>query len=431
MNKLFILLPAATLCAAPALAQEAHPASAPTTVEVINGNGDDVTNDIYEVFVENAPKDYRHSIAPRFAIVGKDNKFYLGIGGSVKGTVSYDWGNPIDNPNDFTTYNIPMSVLPGNGGLLQFSGQQSDLFVNMVALPGTANKVGAYIKIDFTGNNYAPNLSKAYLTYRGLTAGYAYSLFSDMAACPPTIDDEGPNALTCVTQGVLNYELSFAKGWKFGAGVEMPITSLTTNHFTRFVNQRVPDIPAYIQYSWARGNGRVRLSAILRNMQYRDNQDNKNRNAAGWGVKLSGNLPIAGGLSAYYQAAYGQGIASYFQDLTGANLDLMPYEGKNGELKQTTTWGAYGGLQYNFTPNLFMTATYSHLRNYMPDAANGHAASYAGDNYRYAQYVVGNLFWNVNSFVQCGVEYLYGRRVNIDGSQAHDNRLQAMVSVSF
>lgn len=54
-----------------------------------------------------------------------------------------------------------------------------------------------------------------------------------------------------------------------------------------------------------------------------------------------------------------------------------------------------------------------------------------GSTYKYAQYVAANMFYNINSIVQVGVEYDYGRRVNYDGSQAHDNRLQAMLQVSF
>lgn len=45
--------------------------------------------------------------------------------------------------------------------------------------------------------------------------------------------------------------------------------------------------------------------------------------------------------------------------------------------------------------------------------------------------MVGNVFYNINSIVQVGAEYIYGRRVDFDGSQAHDNRVEAMLQVSF
>lgn len=54
-----------------------------------------------------------------------------------------------------------------------------------------------------------------------------------------------------------------------------------------------------------------------------------------------------------------------------------------------------------------------------------------GSSYKYAQYILGNVFYNVNSIVQVGLEYIYGRRMNYDGTQSHDNRLEAMLQVSF
>ena len=82
-----------------------------------------------------------------------------------------------------------------------------------------------------------------------------------------------------------------------------------------------------------------------------------------------------------------------------------------------------------FTPKLFVTATYSHVRAYVDRFED--ADSTWGSTYKYAQYVAANMFYNINSIVQVGVEYDYGRRVNYDGRQAHDNRLQAMLQVSF
>ena len=54
---------------------------------------------VYEDFAENSPADYRVPNAPRFAFVGKNRKFYLGIGGDVKATMNFDWGSPIQTAN--------------------------------------------------------------------------------------------------------------------------------------------------------------------------------------------------------------------------------------------------------------------------------------------------------------------------------------------
>ena len=408
-----------------------HPAAAPQhdmTIIRPSGNTDSTTVDVYDIFLENAPKAYNIPGAPRFAIEGKGRKFYLGIGGTAKATVSYDWGNPIDNAYDFTTSAIPMSQPKGNGGLCQFSAATSGLFLNFVALPGSKNQIGAYIDFNFTGNgnSYGFNLFYAYIKFHGFTAGYDFSLFSDMAAAPPSIDNEGPNALTAIPNGVIDYRHSFNKHWSVGVGAEMPMMSATYGAKTANVNQRVPDVPAYVQYSWNAGKSWVRFSGIIRNMLYRDLAADRNRNSCGWGLKVSGSASL-GPVVTYYQAAYGRGITSYFQDLYEGGLDMVP-DG-NGRMKAVKTWGGYFGLQYKFSPKVFATTTYSHLRNYAGRYTDGTAAW--GEQYRYAQYALANVIWNITPQISTGIEYIYGRRVDMDGISRHDNRIQTMLQFTF
>lgn len=403
-------------------------------IKIVNDSGprDSVESaSIYRIFVENGPKSYSASGLPRFAIVGKDRSFYFGIGGSVKATLSYDFGNPIDNPFDFTTSEIPMDQAPGNGGMVQVSAATSGLFFNFVALPGSANQIGAYIDFNLTGNNdYAFCLQYAYLRYRGITAGYNYSLFSDMGAAPQSIDNEGPNGFTAIPNGVVDYTYNFGKHWSIAAGLELPITSITTGRATTTVNQRVPDIPAYVQYAWGRNsNSWVRFSAILRNMQYRDLLEQKNYNRAGWGIKMSGTAALCPIVRAYYEAAYGHGMTSYYQDLYQGGLDMVPDAAAPGRLKTVKSWGGYIGLQYDLSPTVSANTTYSHVRTYA-DRYDGGSTPW-GDQYKYAQYALANVLWSITPVVSTGIEYIYGRRVNYDGTSRHDNRIQTMLQVSF
>lgn len=383
----------------------------------------------HEVLQDNAP-DGRKDAVPHFGIFGKEGKFYLGIGGAVKVTVGEDWGSPLDNPNEFITSEIEPAPA-GNSSKFQLSAQQSSIYLNFVALPNSKNRLGAYIEMYFV-NDYVPVLQNAYLKWRGLKAGYDYSTFSDNGAMPPTIDFEGPNAATANPLPMVAYTYSFGKGkaWSVTAGLELPQYSITTNKFTSAVTQGVPDIPVALKYSWNQGQDWVRASAILRNLTYRNEKAEKNVDVVGWGVSLSGTSEIIPNLRGYFTGVYGRGIASCIQDLTGNNLDLTP-RGIGEPLKASKTWGAFGGLQYDFSPAVYCSATYSHVRNYAePWSAAVGNVDYPGD-YKYAQYAVGNVFWNVNSIITTGLEYIYGRRVNNDGTQAHTNRLQAMIQLAF
>jgi hypothetical protein len=201
------------------------------------------------------------------------------------------------------------------------------------------------------------------------------------------------------------------------------MVSATTGENTYIVNQRVPDIPAYVQYSWGGGKSWLRFSGIMRNMLYRDELSGKNRDQLGWGVKMSGSASLTPLVTAYYQAAYGKGITSYFQDLYEGGLDMVP--SGDGSLKAVKAWGGYLGLQYNISPKVYATTTYSHVRNYARDYSGGSTA-WSGQ-YKYAQYALANIMWNIST----GLEYIYGRRVDMDGMSRHDNRIQTMLQVTF
>lgn len=387
---------------------------------------------ISEKLEANAPQEFDIQGGPKFAIMGREGLFYLGIGGFVKGTVSFDWGNTMDNSNEFVTSAIPMSRAAGNGGRFNASAMQTMLYLNFIGLPGRKDEFGGFVGMNFL-NNYTPVLQFAYVTYRGIKLGIDYSLFSDPSAMPPTIDYEGPCSATTLQHAVANYTRSFGRNgeWKVGAGIEMPEVSVTEGANAVAVSQRVPAIPAFVQWSWADSHGWIRLSGILRNMQYRDLIARKNVNKAGWGVEISGSSEILPNLTAYWQGVFGRGIASYMQDCTGLGLDMAPLPADNSRLDLVKAWGGYAALQYNFTDDLFISGTYSHVRTYLPAYSSEGASTPRSEQYRYGQYVQGAIFWNINTLFQTGIEYIYGRRVDYSGASGHDNRLQVMLQLNF
>lgn len=399
-----------------------------TTVDSVN---------VYNIMVENAPQRVSIKDVPRFTLVGKDSKFYLGMGANVKMVGDFDWGSPISNPNIFAPKAIPMTPEEGNRSQTLFSVGQSNIYWNFVALPGSKNQVGLFFDIIFLGTTSKPviEIHHLYMKYRGFTAGYVVSTFTDLKAEPYSIDFGGPASMALVRHPNIYYTANFGKHkeWTAQLGLDMPnMASYTNLGSTRTINQRMPDIPFFIQRSWAENKGWLRASAIFRNLQYRGVKDKmggtsemENQSRFGWGVKLSGKTPICGGLSANYQAVYGKGIASYIQDFSDEGLDLVPVNGKN-DLQAVPVWGAYGSLQYDFGKCAFLNFTYSQVRSY--------AKHFNGDwdsLYKYGQYLTSNLIFNVSSFAQFGIEYLWGRRMNYNGKQAHDNRLMLMLNVSI
>lgn len=442
MKKSVLLLSGAVMLlqAIPATAQPSAVNPEESVVEVIVGDKGATVN-VEEEFIDNAPKKRNDNGLPRFAIVGNDNKFYLGVGAQFLGEAVYDFGDPMPSVYAF----VPSSIgrrTPGNGSQLRFTALTSNIYLNAVALPGTKDRVGLFFKaqVNDGGNNYGFFVQHFYVTYRGFQAGYTSSLFADGAAMPYTIDDQGPDGSANLTLFTANYTVSFAKNFSFAVGVEQPTANLTTGNGSRTVNQRIPAIPLYLQYAWGKGqNSHVRLSGLVRPMQYRDLAASENKTSVGFGVQLSGLAAVTPAFTLYYDATYGHGIADYLQDETGLGLDAVPSFEKAGSLALMESMGVTGGFTVNITPRLALNAMYSHVTNWLPGAARlstdvapgEEGPTVSPDTYRYGDYVAANLMYTFNKILAAGIEYDYGHMKMFSGDSRHTNRLQAQLSVTF
>lgn len=392
------------------------------TTPLHNDNAD--RDHVEKTFKNNAPKAPNDNGLPRFALVGKNNEFYIGIGGQFLGEGVFTWGDNMPSATLFTPAALTPKT-PGNGGNTQFGWQTSSIYMNFVAMPGTDNQLGIFFKANFMGNNNAFNCYHFYAKYRGLTAGYTNSLFTDGAAEPMTIDFEGPNGYPFTTLFTAYWEQNFTKNFSGAIGIDAPSVSMTTGATTANVNQRIPAIPLYLQYAWNDGGTHVRLSGIVRPIQYRNLAEGSNSTLVGGGIQLSGMTKVVGDLSANFNAAYGRGIGSYLQDDNGLGMDAVTST-EAGKMETVKTFGVTGGLSYAFSPKVSTNLTYSHLVNSLPDNA-----TVDRDKYRYGDYVAANVIYNINKFVSAGIEYDYGHRKSFDGEGLHANRIQCQLAVTF
>lgn len=393
-------------------------------VVTVVGNENADASDVEKVFKHNAPQTPNVNGLPRFALVGKEGKFYIGLGAQFLGEGVFDWGDQMPSALDMT----PSSILPrtpGNGSNLRFGWQTSSIYMNVVAMPGNENQIGLFFKANFTGANNGFNVSHLYAKYRGLTVGLTNSLFIDGEAEPFTIDNEGPDGYPDMTVFTAYWVQDFTKNFSGAIGIDAPSVSFSYAGATEKVNQRIPAIPLYLQYAWGGGDSHIRLSGIVRPMLYRDVAAGENKTIVGGGVQLSGMTHIVGGLSAQFNGAFGKGIGNYLQDDNELGLDAVATTDA-GKMKAVTSMGVTGGLSYQFSPKLTGNVCYSHLTNWMPDNAVD-----SGDTYRYGDYCTANLVYAFNKFISAGVEYDYGHRKALDGTGLHTNRVQAQLAVTF
>ena len=364
--------------------------------------------------------------APRFLFIDRTGKVALGIGGYVKGTVSADMDG-ISNSLDFVTSDIPVPTQPATRNQYQMDASTSRLFLKLVGANTSVGDFTVYVETDFRGKDnhqYDLRLRQAYIQFGGWKFGRARSTFDDGAAGPPTIDFEGPSGSISKKNTLIQYTHPFGKHWSTAVSIESPSQSYTVDKgASEAIKQRIPDIPSYIQYAWSGGKSHIRLSNLFRALSYRNLKTAENKYAIGWASQLSGVITASPQWTFYYQAAYGFGYADYLNDLGGSGFDLIP-DGDSGKLIPPVAMGLVGGIQYNFSKNFFVSASYSQCRLY-------DQASMAKDTYKYAQYVVGNAFYVPFSNCMVGLEYLYGNRHNINDVSGSAHRINAMIQYHF
>lgn len=364
--------------------------------------------------------------APRFLFLDREGKVAFGIGGYVKGTVSYDFCGAIDDGPNFTTYDIPVPMDPAQRNRLGATVNHTTLFMQLIGSTERFGNYQIYVRSNFSGDGatgYGFKLKQAYMSLGYVTAGYTRSTFVDGNAGTPTIDDEGPSGELSATNILVQYRPQFDSHWSAAISAEMPQATYTLNSSTEKINQRVPDIPAYIQYAWRGGKSHIRLSGLLRNLSYRDLAMGKNHFVTGWAVQLSGLASFSNSFTLFYQGAYGKGFARYVNDLAGNGLDLIP-DAKTGELKAPESLNFEAGIRYNITSSAFLAASYSQARMFGQQTLGA-------DAYRYGQYVSFSGFYNIIPDLRIGLEYLYGNRADINKVHNHANRINAMVQYSF
>ena len=383
-------------------------------------------NEIIKAMYEANGRHFQDPRAPRFLFMDRKGKVALGIGGYVKGTMSVDMGGISDNL-DFVTADIPVPKQADMLNQFQMDASTSRLFLKLVGRNTAVGNFSVYVESDFRGKDghqYDLRLRQAYIRLGNLLFGRTRSTFADGAAGPPTIDFEGPSGSVSKKNTMIQYKQQIDKNWSWAASIESPSESYTVvKNESKSIKQRIPDIPAYMQYEWNDGQSHIRLSGLFRALSYRNLVKAENEYVIGWASQLSGMIAFSPRIIFYYQAAYGKGYADYLNDLGGSGYDLIP-DGDGGKLKSPYALGIVGGLQYNLCKNFFVSASYSQCRLY-------DQASLSDSAYKYGQYVAANAFYTPFSNCQVGIEFLYGNRHNHDGESGNAHRLNAMIQYNF
>lgn len=361
--------------------------------------------------------------APYFLFMSRDAKLTMGIGGNVRMRGWFDWGGAVP-ANGFAPALIPMTPDPTSSRKLGTTPSGSSLFFRVL---GKTKDIDyqLYIEANFNGYNGRDlHLKKAYAIINDWTVGYASSTFSDPAAVPATVDAQGPNNKISNTDVLIRWLKPFRQKWSVALSVETPTEQADVqDNYTRQCAQWLPDFAAFLQYEWQRGQ-HVRLAGILRSLPYRNLVRDKNQEKFGFGVQLSAVGRPLDQLTCYFTANGGRGIASLGGDLQIGNYDLVPEPDDHGTLYAPWSMGWCVGLQWNFRPNLFASASLGESR-YLPSYTE------TSTNFKYGLYSAINIFWNPTPRIQVGAELDLGRRNNFNHDSRSAQRVGALCQFSF
>ncbi|MGL5682505.1 MAG: DcaP family trimeric outer membrane transporter [Marinifilaceae bacterium] len=382
----------------------------------------------YTMMKEAFPLAFSDPASPRFIFYNSQKNFIFGMGGYVQLQGVYDFnGCNINNNNGynyFVTSQIPMQHFGKKQPSPSFNlnVNQSTLFFKLIANTDVG-RLNAYINMQFVGPNQTPQLQQAFIQFKGFTFGQAWSTFGDIAAAPNTIDLQGPPSALLVKNPMIRYGYNFNKNLSAELAVEYVVPTYTENK-TKQLNPKAPDIPLAVKYQFKDGSY-LRAAGIMRFLNYKENtpHNQSEHTVVGWGAALSGNVKLCKMANFQFQGVYGNGIATYVQDVSGIDYDLIPRH-TEGRLSSPTNWGAYGAFNLNWCKRVQSNLVYSYSRMQNMETLGGSA-------YKYTQYALANVIWQFSEYGQMGLEYIYGRKNEYDKNYGNASRANLMVRYNF
>ncbi|MDE7397591.1 MAG: hypothetical protein K2M98_07690 [Muribaculum sp.] len=375
-------------------------------------------------FYENQFRQFSDPMAPYFMMMSRDGKLAMGVGGVFALHERYDW-HGVQNSYDFITYNIPTDVAPNARHGFGTSVAGTKVFATVMGRYRNLGFFKVYVEGKFN-ESQAFVLGKAYATLSDWTVGYDSSTFCDGAAHPGTVDGQGPNSYIDHTNVLVRWMHTFKDHYVVAASMETPSTMIPKSQYYEGCSNFMPSFAAFAQYQWEGMHQHVRLSGIVRGLEYRNLVSATNHKVVGWGLHLSTVFNPTRNLTVFGSVQGGRGISALVNDLQEAPLDLAPRYGVDGKMFAPGEVGWYAALQYSWNPKVYSTLIFSQERYFA-----GKQATAGNDIYRSGYYATANVFYHPVPRATFGIEYNYGYRTNYDRVSGHMNRVQMLFQFDF
>ncbi|MCJ7442036.1 MAG: porin, partial [Thermoanaerobaculaceae bacterium] len=336
--------------------------------------------------------------------------------------------SPLGSDTQFLTWSIPAkgTEQAGQGPRLSLGAKPSKFNFDVRA-PTELGEMRAFIEGDFNGPSGAFRLRHAYGQYSHLLIGQTWSTFSDPYADHEDIDFEGVNGENVVRQAQVRYLMPLPKDLRLALALEYPTASVTGGVA---INQ-IPDLIGRIKKKLPKGH--LQGALVLRQIRAQPNADpGVTYSAFAWGVSASGVVFVGGkGWSKddrfIFQFNGGKGIARYINDLQSCNCGEDAVFGPDGGLNALTAWGFYAAYEHHWEnfPNPLKLPLNDFRSSLIWGRVKVDNLSFMPEtSYRQTDRVSLNALWSPVRSVDAGIEYIWGQRINEDGSRGTATQLQ-------
>lgn len=363
---------------------------------------------------QDGPKFVEQGIIPHsFKIPGTD--LSMKIGGYIKADFIQDFDG-IGNRSQFATNTIPIDGTP-NADLGAGTNIQARESRVTLEIAGTEDrrKFRVYVEGDFyggDGNSF--RLRQAYGEYGNFLAGQTWTTFMDLDSRPRTLDYEGPDGEIFVRQAMLRWTQQISRNWKFAVAAEEPTVQIgTPAGFTGSARGNMPDFTGFLRYHHKRVQ--LHFGGLVRNLRFDGTGSTPDDSTTGWGVNSAYKVATWGKDYVMGQFAFGSGISRYIESMAGQNVDAL--FGGGNQLVAVPARSVVFGYERHWTPTLMSAFAYS-----ISDISRN--SGFGGSVIKRTQDARVNLIWTPFRLVDLGVEYMFGRRDNQNGSHGDASRLQ-------
>jgi hypothetical protein len=354
--------------------------------------------------------------------VGEIPRFIGSIGANLKLNGYYDVFGGLQNSE---TFNVGLIDVFGTNDSQSFKMDmyQSQVFLDARHIDKKGELIRALIEFDFWGGEGHMRLRKAFVASRHWEIGQNWNNFGDQDIWPNIMEWEGPPSGVWVRTPHIKYFNTFKNpNWIYEISLEAPITDYIAFPELRLnleeAHQVTPDLTIAVKkrYDW----GHLRLSSILRNIRYEN--DEEIDNFAGYGFAFSGIYITDKKNNLQFQFVGGKGITAYLTSVQGLGYD--GYLSNNDGFVGTPAFGGWVSYEYFFTPKIHSNIVFG-LTNYdfkdakefiIEDSEEPDEIAVQGSFYNTHYYGIINIMYEPFERMTIGLELDYGAKdIRFDG----------------